>query len=116
MAPICILKPNGKKKNPLAQQALVIYSPHGAESTPLSCRENRSTVIGTGTYRQVTEQSIGTHQTQRREWRKGIQEGRQGKRLGLSRESEMGCVSQLLISVWYREVETISPVWAMALR
>lgn len=28
----------------------------------------------------------GIHQAQRREWRGGIQEGRQGKELGLSRE------------------------------
>lgn len=91
MASICILKPNGikEKKNPLIQQAFVIYSPYRAESTPLSCRENKSIRIGTGTYCQVREWNIGIHQAQRREWMKGIQEGRQGKTLGLSRESEM---------------------------
>lgn len=60
MDSICILNPNGKKgkKNPLTQQAFVIYSPHGAEFTPLSCRENKSIRIGTGTYCQVREWNI----------------------------------------------------------
>jgi hypothetical protein len=58
-SPTCILKPNGGKKA-LTQQVFAIHFPHGGsgEFTPLSCRENKSILIGTGTHCQVMERTL----------------------------------------------------------
>lgn len=88
MVSICILKP--KEKSSLTQQTfhLLLTTPPGRDSPQLGATEKTKGCSWelAPTAKMMEWNIAGIHQAQRRERRRGIQEGRQGKELGLSRE------------------------------